>query len=61
MAKKGNQVITQVYLPEEVYAALRDLSLSTGAPMAHYIRKGIERELAEHNALPPPRKPRAKK
>jgi predicted DNA-binding protein len=45
---KGKQIITNVYLDPEVYAALKKLSESTGAPMAHYLRVGIEKVLAEN-------------
>jgi predicted DNA-binding protein len=41
MALKGKQVITNVYLDPEVYAALKKLSETTGAPMAHYLREGV--------------------
>lgn len=44
---KGKQIITNVYLDPEVYAALKKLSESTGAPMAHYLRVGVEKVLAE--------------
>jgi predicted DNA-binding protein len=47
MATKGKQIITNVYLEPDVYAALKELSEATGAPMAHYIRKGIDKVLAE--------------
>lgn len=45
---KGKQIITNVYLDPEVYAALKKLSESTGAPMAHYLRVGVEKVLAEN-------------
>jgi predicted DNA-binding protein len=45
---KRKQVITNVYLPPEVYDALKRLSERTGAPMAHYLRQGVEHVLAEH-------------
>jgi predicted DNA-binding protein len=45
---KGKQIITNVYLPPEVYEALKRLSDRTGAPMAHYLRLGAERVLAEN-------------
>jgi hypothetical protein len=48
MATKGKQIITNVYLDPEVYASLKLLSENTGAPMAHYLRKGAERMLEEH-------------
>lgn len=48
MATKGKQVITNVYLDPDVYAALKELSESTGAPMAHYIREGARKVLEEH-------------
>jgi hypothetical protein len=31
-----------------VYAALKKLSADTGAPMAFYLRKAVEKVLAEH-------------
>jgi predicted DNA-binding protein len=45
---KGRQIITNVYLEPDVYAALKRLSESTGAPMAHYLRLGVQKILAEH-------------
>ena len=45
---KGKQIITNVYLDPEVYAALKELSDNTGAPMAHYIRQGVETVLAKN-------------
>jgi predicted DNA-binding protein len=45
---KGRQIITNVYLEPEVYASLKKLSEATGAPMAHYLRRGVEKVLAEH-------------
>jgi predicted DNA-binding protein len=45
---KGKQIITNVYLEPEVFAALKRLSEHTGAPMAHYLRQGIDKVLAEH-------------
>jgi ribbon-helix-helix protein len=45
---KGRQVLTNIYLEPEVYAALKKLSVDTGAPMAFYLRKAVERVLAEH-------------
>jgi predicted DNA-binding protein len=45
---KGKQIITNVYLDPEVYTALKKLSESTGAPMAHYLRVGVEKVLAEN-------------
>jgi predicted DNA-binding protein len=48
MATKGKQIITNVYLEPEVYAALKKLSESTGAPMAFYLRLGVKKVLAEH-------------
>jgi predicted DNA-binding protein len=45
---KGKQIITNVYLDPEVYAALKKLSESTGAPMAHYLRIGVEKVLSEN-------------
>jgi predicted DNA-binding protein len=56
---KGKQIITNVYLDPQVYAALKKLSDTTGAPMAHYLRMGVDKVLAEHGAAPS--KPRAKK
>jgi predicted DNA-binding protein len=45
---KGKQIITNVYLDPEVYDALKELSAKTGAPMAFYIRKAVDRTLAEN-------------
>jgi len=45
---KGKQVITNVYLDPEVYAALKSLSERTGAPMAHYLRQGVDHVLGEN-------------
>jgi len=42
---KGKQIITNVYLDPDVYAALKKLSESTGAPMAHYLRVGVQKVL----------------
>jgi predicted DNA-binding protein len=53
---KGKQIITNVYLEPEVYAALKKLSESTGAPMAHYLRMGVQRVLAEYGVKVPRRK-----
>jgi hypothetical protein len=63
MATKGKQVITNVYLDPDVFSALKKLSEETGAPMAHYLRKGVDNILAEHGRLPgktkaTPRKPK---
>ena len=44
---KGKQIITNVYLDPEVYAKLKALSERTGAPMAHYLRMGVDKVLAE--------------
>lgn len=48
MAMKGKQVITNVYLDPEVFDALKKLSADTGAPMAFYLRKAVDKVLAEH-------------
>jgi predicted DNA-binding protein len=53
---KGKQIITNVYLDPEVHTALKKLSDSTGAPMAHYFRLGIDKVLAEHGIRIPKRK-----
>jgi predicted DNA-binding protein len=45
---KGKQIITNVYLEPEVYEALKKLSSDTGAPMAFYLRKGVEKVFEEH-------------
>jgi predicted DNA-binding protein len=45
---KGRQIITNVYLNPEVYEALKKLSADTGAPMAFYLRKAVDKVLAEH-------------
>jgi predicted DNA-binding protein len=45
---KGNQVLTNIYLEPAVYAALKQLSADTGAPMAFYLRKAVDKVLAEH-------------
>lgn len=45
---KGKQVITNVYLDPDVYSALKKLSESTGAPMAHYLRVGVQKVLTAH-------------
>ncbi len=45
---KGKQIITNVYLDPEVFDALKKLSADTGAPMAFYLRKAVDRVLAEH-------------
>ena len=44
---KGKQVITNVYLDPEVYAALKKLAAATDIPMAHYLRKGVALVLKE--------------
>jgi predicted DNA-binding protein len=51
MATKGKQIITNVYLDPEVYAALKRLSESTGAPMAHYLREGAKKVLEQHGIV----------
>ena len=68
MATKGNQIITNVYLDPDQYQALKELSDASGAPMAHFIRKGVNKVLAEHGlpgfdppAVPMRRKPRKPK
>ena len=48
MAFKGKQIITNIYLDPEVYAAIKRLSESTGAPMAHYLREGARMVLEKH-------------
>jgi hypothetical protein len=53
---KGKQIITNVYLEPAVYAALKQLSESTGAPMAHFLRLGAEKVLLE-NGVKVERKP----
>ncbi len=45
---KGKQIITNVYLDPDVYTALKKLSESTGAPMAHYLRVGVQKVLIAH-------------
>jgi len=45
---KGKRVITNAYLDPQVYEALKTLSDNTGAPIAFYIRKGIDMVLAEN-------------
>jgi predicted DNA-binding protein len=45
---KGRQVLTNIYLEPEVYSALKKLSTETGAPMAFYLRKAVDKVLAEH-------------
>jgi predicted DNA-binding protein len=45
---KGKQVITNVYLEPEVYEALKKLSADTGAPMAFYLRKAVDKVLEEN-------------
>jgi predicted DNA-binding protein len=45
---KGNQILTNIYLEPQVYAALKKLSTDTGASMAFYLRKAVEKVLAEH-------------
>jgi hypothetical protein len=47
-ATKGNQIVTSVYLDTDQYRALQKLSNSSGAPMAHWIRKGVNKVLAEN-------------
>jgi predicted DNA-binding protein len=44
---KGRQVLTNIYLEPEVYAALKKLSVDTGAPMAFYLRKAVALVLKE--------------
>lgn len=59
---KGKQIITNVYLDPDMHAALKELSDKTGAPMAHYMRKGVEKILGENGwvraAKNAPRKPK---
>jgi Ribbon-helix-helix domain len=45
---KGSQILTNIYLQPEVYAALKKLSTDTGASMAFYLRKAVEKVLSEH-------------
>jgi predicted DNA-binding protein len=45
---KGRRVITNVYLDPEVYEALKTLSGNTGAPIAFYLRKAVDKVLAEN-------------
>ena len=59
MATKGKQIITNVYLEPEMYEALKRLSESTGAPMAHYLREGARMVLEQHGIKAP--KVRAKR
>lgn len=47
-ATKGNQIVTSVYLDTDQYHALQELSNASGAPMAHWIRKGVNKVLAEN-------------
>lgn len=47
-ATKGNQIVTSVYLDRNQYEKLQELSNTTGAPMAHWIRRGVNKVLAEH-------------
>lgn len=59
MAFKGKQVITNVYLDPDTYAALKKLSESTGAPMAHFLRMGAKIVLEKHGVSP--QRPKGKK
>jgi predicted DNA-binding protein len=45
---KGKQIITNVYLEPEVYEALKKLSSDTGAPMAFYLRRAVDKLLEEN-------------
>lgn len=45
---KGRQILTNIYLAPEVYGALKKLSADTGAPMQFYLRKAVDRVLAQH-------------
>ena len=45
---KGKQVITNVYLDPEVFAALKRLAERTDIPMAHYLRQGVDHVLAKY-------------
>jgi predicted DNA-binding protein len=45
---KGRQVLTNIYLEPAIYAALKKLSADTGAPMAFYLRKAVQKVLTEH-------------
>jgi predicted DNA-binding protein len=47
-ATKGNQIVTSVYLDRDQYEKLQELSDATGAPMAHWIRTGVDTVLKEH-------------
>jgi predicted DNA-binding protein len=60
---KGKQIITNVYLEPEVYTALKKLSEATGAPMAYYIRRGVDKVLTEVGGpgFEPPVRRRARK
>lgn len=55
---KGTQVLTNIYLDPEVHAALKKLSSETGAPMSFYLRKAVEKVLAEHGVKLPRRAPK---
>jgi predicted DNA-binding protein len=56
---KGKQIITNLYLDPNAHAALKELSAKTGAPMAFYIRKAVDKVLAEHGmkVKPAPKSP----
>jgi len=56
---KGKQVITNIYLDPGVYAALKKLSVDTGASMSFYLRKAVDKVLAEHGVKVS--KPKAKR
>jgi Ribbon-helix-helix domain len=63
-AMKGDQIVTSVYLEKDQYEKLQELSKATGAPMAHWIRRGVDKVLAEQgwggfDPIPSPR-PRSK-
>ena len=56
---KGKQVITNIYLEPGAYAALKQLSAKTGASMSFYLRKAVDKVLAEHGVKVA--KPKAKR
>ncbi len=46
--KRGKQHQISVYLKPETLRRLRALSEKTGAPMAHFLREGVELVIRKH-------------
>lgn len=45
---RGNREMLSIYLRPEVADSLRDLSVRTDTPVAHYLREAVDDLLAKH-------------